>query len=135
MQELKIMKPIFIIAMFLTVFSASAYAGVTIMDEEKPDLTGAFKPITKPEPPPVQKWTLEAGETIGHELQKWGDKAGWKVVWGMQKDWTVPASTVFEGEFSKVAGAVIQTLAANGALIHAQFYEGNNTMVITGASE
>lgn len=132
------MKAKIIFAVFLSLLLATANAEVTILDEDKPDLSGAFKPITKPEPPEapvIPKWTLEAGATIGHELQKWGDKANWKVVWNLQKDWTVPASTVFEGEFATVAAEVIQTLAANGALIHAQFYEGNNTMVVTGAPE
>lgn len=127
-----------ILTVFLTALSATVHSEVTILDEEKPDLSGAFKPITAPEVPElpvVPKWTLEAGETVGHELQKWGEKANWKVVWNLQKDWTVPAATVFEGEFSTVAAEVIQTLAANGALIHAQFYEGNNTMVVTGAPE
>lgn len=124
-----------LLAVVLSSLMTSSFGAVTIMDEEKPDLTGAFKTIEKVEPPPVPKWTLDAGQTIGHELQKWGDKAGWKVVWNLQKDWTVPASTVFEGDFQTAAAAVIQTLAANGALVHAQFYEGNATMVITGAPE
>lgn len=77
-------------------------------------------------------WTLTAGHTIGQELAAWGEKAGWKVVWSMQKDWTVPASTVFPGDFKTAASAVITTLAGNGALIRAQFYDGNNTLVVVG---
>ena len=85
---------------------------------------------------PIQKtapvWTLAAGRTVGQELQAWGDKAGWKVIWSMPKDWSVPASTSFSGDFPTVAADVIKTLAANGALVRAQFYEGNKTMVVTG---
>ncbi len=77
-------------------------------------------------------WTLTAGRTIGQELQAWGMKAGWKVIWTMPRDWTVPANTGFSGQFETAAADVINTLAANGALIRAQFYDGNKTMVVTG---
>lgn len=80
----------------------------------------------------VPIWTLAAGRTIGQELQAWGVKAGWKVIWNMQKDWAVPAETSFPGDFPTAAGDVIKTLAANGALIRAQFFEGNKTLVVIG---
>jgi hypothetical protein len=81
---------------------------------------------------PALVWTLAAGRTVGQELKAWGEKADWKVIWSMPKDWSVPASTSFSGDFQTAAGDVIKTLAANGALVHAQFYEGNKTMVVTG---
>lgn len=80
-------------------------------------------------------WTLTAGDTAKKDLEVWAEKAGWRVVWNLSKDWTVPASTVFTGTFEGAAADVIKTLASNGALIHAQFFEGNKTLVITGASE
>jgi hypothetical protein len=87
-------------------------------------------PIIKP----IPTWTLEKGHTISQDLQVWGDKADpkWKIVWNMQKDWTIPAPTQFTGTFSTCAAEVIKTLSSNGVLIHAQFFEGNNTMVVTG---
>lgn len=93
-----------------------------------PPTVAVILPIKKTEP----VWTLAAGRTVGQELQAWGDKAGWKVIWSMPKDWSVPASTSFSGDFPTVAADVIKTLAANGALVRAQFFEGNNTMVVTG---
>lgn len=77
-------------------------------------------------------WTMTAGRTVGQELQGWGAKAGWKVIWNMPKDWSVPASTTFSGDFKEVAADVIKTLAANGALVRAQFYDGNKTMIVNG---
>jgi len=77
-------------------------------------------------------WTLTAGHTVGQDLQTWGTKAGWKVIWSMSTDWTIPASTSFPGDFHAAASDVIKTLAANGALVRAQFYDGNKTMVVTG---
>lgn len=105
----------------------SAHAGMVIMDESGTGLEGVIVPIKT-----IPTWTLTAGHTVGQELQVWGKTAGWKVIWDMQKDWSVPASTVFSGEFPTVAADVIKTLASNGALIHAQFFEGNKTIVVTG---
>lgn len=111
----------------LLAVSLSAHAELTIIDESKVAPKISIVPIK-----PIPIWTLTAGATVGHELQSWGEKAGWKVIWNMQKDWSVPASTKFEGEFPVVAAEVIKTLASNGALIRAQFFEGNKTMVVTG---
>jgi hypothetical protein len=80
----------------------------------------------------VPVWSLLPGRTVGQELRSWGEQAGWKVVWNMSKDWSVPASTSFPGDFKAAATGVIQTLAANGALVRAQFFDGNKTMVVTG---
>lgn len=93
-------------------------------------ITPATKPSVTVKQPDV--WTLAAGSTVGRGLQLWGEKAGWQVVWSLTKDWSVPAATTFTGDFQTAAGDVIKTLAANGALIHAQFFEGNKTMVISG---
>lgn len=80
----------------------------------------------------AQVWTLEAGHTNGQDLQAWGKKAGWKVVWVIQHDWVIPSATSFSGDFMTAATDVIKTLAANGALVRAKFYAGNKTMVVTG---
>lgn len=108
--------------------------------EEKVGLASNIKavamPSNSPNAPialPIQRaWTLKAGLTNGQNLKAWGESAGWEVLWNMPKDWTVPASTTFYGEFPEVAEAVIKTLAANGALVRAQIYDGNKTMVISG---
>lgn len=80
----------------------------------------------------ITSWTLKEGHTIGREIQTWAKSAGWKVVWNLGKDWSVPASTTFTGDFKSAATEVIKTLSANGVLIRAQFYDGNKTMVVTG---
>lgn len=89
--------------------------------------------VTVPPPAPkVPTWTLKEGHTIGKEIQSWATDAGWKVVWNLSKDWSVPAQTTFTGDFKSAATEVIKTLAANGVLIRAQFYDGNKTMVVSG---
>jgi len=84
------------------------------------------------EAPVTKTWKLNEGKTIGKEISAWATDAGWKVVWNLNKDWQVPSSTVFNGDFKSAAGDVIKTLAADGVLIRAQFFDGNKTMVVTG---
>lgn len=103
-----------------------------------PPLTSTIKKVSPIESKlPIQKspsiWVLHSGKTIGHDLSTWGEKAGWKVIWTMSKDWVTPSTTQFHGDFQEAATEVITTLAANGAFVHAQFYVGNKTMVVTGA--
>ena len=81
---------------------------------------------------PLPRWTLTAGHAIGQELKSWGVQSGWNVIWNLPRDLIVPSTTEFIGEFQTVAAEVIKTLAANGALINAKFYEGNKTMVVNG---
>lgn len=122
-----------IYGLLLTTVTISAHAGMTIVnepDQTEQGLKNAIVPIK-----PLPTWTLTAGDAHRKDLEAWADKAGWKVIWNLSKDWIIPASTVFTGSFETATGDVIKTLAANGALIHAQFYEGNKTVVITGASE
>ena len=80
----------------------------------------------------VQSWDLVLGHSISQDLKAWADKAGWVVIWNISKDWSVPANTRFVGDFEVAAGDVIKTLSANGALVRAQFFEGNKTVVVVG---
>ncbi len=81
---------------------------------------------------PQEIWTMTAGHSVGRELTVWGKKAGWKVIWSLSTDWTVPAAASFSGDFKTAASDVIETLVTNGALIRAKFWDGNKTMVVTG---
>lgn len=81
---------------------------------------------------PVQVWKLKKGETIRSELSKWANDSGWALVWQLDKDWVVPADSVFTGGFDSASANVIETLASNGVLIHANFYTANRTLVVTG---
>ena len=88
--------------------------------------------VSVPVIPKAASWTLTEGHTVGKEIQGWANVAGWKVVWNLAKDWSVPTTTTFKGDFKTSAGEVIKTLANNGVLIRAQFYDGNKTMVVSG---
>lgn len=108
---------------------AASGASLAGLIKKAPSTSGALPIVAMPV---KSLWTLTIGHTVGEELQAWGEKAGWKVIWTMSKDWSVPASTSFAGDFKSAATDVIKTLALNGALVRAQFYDGNKTMIVTG---
>ena len=85
-------------------------------------------------PPPQPEWLLIAGHPAGQQLIQWGQEVGWHVIWRSQQDWLVPNNTVFHGSFTDVASRILQDLAAQGAPIHGIFYQGNQTLVVTGAT-
>ena len=82
----------------------------------------------------VERWRLTAGHLVRQDLTDWGSKSGWQVLWHLPRDWTIPADTEFGGDFKEAASAVIRTLAENGLVIRGQFYDGNRTLVVSGAS-
>ncbi|AMR78031.1 TcpQ domain-containing protein [Cupriavidus nantongensis] len=84
-------------------------------------------------PLPIQQvWTLTAGDTVGQNLSAWAEKVDWKVQWNLPKDIVVPNAASFTGSFADAAQSVIETLAANGALIRARIWEDNKTIVVFG---
>lgn len=105
---------------------------LSLEDESKATTTSGARAAAKAPAPKVETWVLTAGSTVGNELRTWGEKAGWKVIWNMPKDWAVPASTAFQGDFKSAASSVIKNLSANGAMVRAQFFDGNNTLVVNG---
>lgn len=88
-----------------------------------------------PVPPPLPTWSLPAGQLVGRQLASWGQSAGWHVIWNVGQDWPVPRASNFQGTFSGAASQVIEDLAAQGAPIHATFYRGNHTLVVTGVNQ
>jgi hypothetical protein len=144
MQLLITQRFVFLIFLFIATNSG---AEMTLMDEpQSNNLTQIIAPIVAPIvenhlpilPNAVSatsetEWVLTVGHTISDDLKIWATQAGWKVIWNMQQDWNVPNQTKLTGDFPTAAAEVIKVLATNGALIHAQFYEGNKIMVVTGS--
>jgi hypothetical protein len=77
---------------------------------------------------------LQPGQLVGQQIHNWGQSNGWNVIWNVGQDWPVPvAGATFKGDFPTAAGQVIQDLSADGAPVHATFYQGNHTLVITSS--
>jgi hypothetical protein len=87
---------------------------------------GQIAPVKSP-------WVLTANQSISEGLHAWGQIAGWKVIWNIAQDWSVPQTTAFKGDFLSATQQVVSNLSANGADIHAAAYSGNQTIVISGA--
>lgn len=77
-------------------------------------------------------WTLSAGGLVGQQIARWGDSAGWHVIWHCKRDWVVSSTARFQGDFKTVASQVLEDIATQGAPIHGIFYQGNHTLVVTG---
>lgn len=90
--------------------------------------------VTQTQAPVTQIWHLSTGHLVRQDLIAWGERAGWKVLWHLQRDWAIPADTDFTGDFKSAAAEVIRTLADNGVVIRGQFYDANKTLVVSGAS-
>lgn len=87
----------------------------------------------QPVSPP--SWTLFSGSLVGKQIVNWGLEAGWHVIWQCNKDWVVPNSAEFQGDFVSATGQVLEDLAAEGAPVHGTFYTGNHTLVITDGGQ
>lgn len=134
----------FLFSFFALIFVGhSAAQGVKVSSESfpiEPDvvalpvLDSSAKKVTQVEvqQPVAKTWTMEQDKTITTNLKVWAEQAKWKLIWSAPKDWMVPANTSFTGEFPDAVESVVKTLASNGALIRAQIYDGNKTIVITG---
>ncbi len=80
----------------------------------------------------VRTWHLQRGRPIGAQLKEWASRVGWTVSWEYPsksdpKDIDSSADMTYTGDFVTVAGRIIATLNANGALIYAHFYEQTRT--------
>lgn len=89
--------------------------------------------ISRPLQSATPIFTLNKGDLILTDLQKWAAQSDWNVVWQVSEDWEVPNTTTFAGDFQQAVTKVVEALAANGANIHAVFHTANNTVVISGA--
>ncbi|RWA55731.1 pilus assembly protein [Cupriavidus sp. UYMSc13B] len=65
-----------------------------------------------------------------NQLEDWGKRAGWKVLWNVPDTWIVPGDKAYGSDFAAAAQAVIEDLAANGADVLLDAWKDNKTVVI-----
>jgi len=75
-------------------------------------------------------WIANEGDTLRALLQEWGDRAGWRVVWSSDREYTLEAGAVFRGDFIDVTSALIRAFARATPAPQATFYRGNRVLVI-----
>jgi hypothetical protein len=80
--------------------------------------------------PDLSSLSLVAGKPLGEQLREQGKARGWTVIWKLPHDWIVPNRAAFSSDFPKAVQEIVRDLAANGADIGADVYQGNRTVVV-----
>ncbi|MDD3668806.1 MAG: TcpQ domain-containing protein [Alphaproteobacteria bacterium] len=79
----------------------------------------------------VNDWDAAMGESLRSLLMAWGERAGWTIVWKMDRDYVLEAGVVFRGTFMDVAGALIRSFARATPAPIGTFYKGNRVLVVS----
>lgn len=79
----------------------------------------------------IKDWVATEGSTLRGLLTEWGDEAGWRVVWNMDRDYTLEAGAVFRGRFMDVSAALLRSFARARPAPKGVFYKGNKVLVIS----
>ena len=101
-----------------------------VLEEEKIKITQIQR--TAPEScDEIKDWVAAEGTTLRSLLLEWGDRVGWRVVWNMDRDYTLEAGAVFRGRFVDVAAALLRSFARATPAPKGVFYKGNKVLVIS----
>lgn len=79
---------------------------------------------------PVEDWLAEEGSTLKGLLTDWSDRAGWRLIWNSNRNYTLAAGAMFRGRFADVSSALIRTFARARPAPVATFYKGNRVLVV-----
>ena len=79
----------------------------------------------------VKDWVAAEGTTLRTLLTEWGDQSGWRVVWNMDRDYTLEAGAVFRGRFLDVSAALLRSFARATPAPKGVFYKGNKVLVVS----
>lgn len=78
----------------------------------------------------VEDWLAEEGNTLKGLLTEWCERAGWRLVWNSNRNYTLAAGAMFRGRFADVASALVRNFARAKPAPLATFYKGNRVLVI-----
>ena len=79
----------------------------------------------------VKDWVASEGTTLRTLLTDWGNHVGWRVVWNMDRDYTLEAGAIFRGRFVEVASALLRSFARAVPAPKGVFYKGNKVLVVS----
>ena len=79
----------------------------------------------------VKDWVAAEGTTLRSLLLEWGDRVGWRVIWNMDRDYTLEAGAIFRGRFVDVAAALLRSFARAVPAPKGVFYKGNKVLVVS----
>ena len=79
---------------------------------------------------PVEDWMADEGQNLKTLLTEWSDRAGWRLVWDTNRNYTLTAGAMFRGNFADVSSALIRAFARARPAPVATFYKGNRVLVV-----
>ena len=79
---------------------------------------------------PTEDWLAEEGRTLKEILTEWSDRAGWRLVWKSNRNYTLSAGAMFRGRFADVSSALIRAFGRARPAPVATFYKGNRVLVV-----
>lgn len=77
---------------------------------------------------------VNEGDSLRAVLTAWAEKHGWKLVWKSEFNYPIAASASFEGDFVQSTTSLIKAFEAARPTITADFWTGNNVVVISNTS-
>lgn len=78
----------------------------------------------------VEDWLAEEGNTLRGLLSEWSERAGWRLVWNSNRNYTLSAGAMFRGRFADVASALIRSFARARPAPLATFFKGNRVLLV-----
>ena len=79
----------------------------------------------------VKDWVASEGATLRGLLTQWADESGWRLIWNMDRDYTLSAGATFRGRFTDVSAALLRSFARAVPAPKGVFYKGNKVLVIS----
>lgn len=79
---------------------------------------------------PVEDWLAEEGKSLKLLLTEWCDRAGWRLIWNTNRNYTLTAGAMFRGRFADVSSALVRAFARARPAPIATFYKGNRVLVV-----
>ncbi|MDR3438181.1 toxin co-regulated pilus biosynthesis Q family protein [Telmatospirillum sp.] len=77
-----------------------------------------------------EMWSATVGQSLQTVLRSWGERAGWTVVWQSDREYPVDAPVTFFGDFTTVAGQLLEGFVTAVPAPFAHFYKGNRVLLI-----
>lgn len=78
----------------------------------------------------VLTWDAKEGDNLRELLMQWSTKAGWKLLWNTNRNYTLSAGVMFKGKFADVSSALIRAFARARPAPIATYYKGNRVIVV-----
>lgn len=97
------------------------------LDSQNDDTTGSMQSAGEDM---VEDWLAEEGSTLKGLLTDWSERAGWRLIWNSNRNYTLAAGAMFRGRFADVSSALIRTFARARPAPVATFYKGNRVLVV-----